>query len=64
MLRVAGSSGTVNLILCNNTSYHEMEVMYSIEYYGRLHLTDGCKDFVAESGLQIGDVVMVMFYRR
>ena len=40
-----------------------MEVSYHIDFDGCINLTAGWKEFVAESGFEDGDVVMVMFPR-
>ena len=40
-----------------------MEAAYHIDFCGCINLIAGWKEFVAESGIEDGDVVMVMFFR-
>src|SRR3954468_386851 len=53
----------VNLVLVSKNGYHNVDVMYSTGSDDCLVLKDGWKELVEESGLQVGDVVMAMFYR-
>ncbi|XBI30037.1 hypothetical protein VPH35_053879 [Triticum aestivum] len=60
---VAPSSGVLNMETAHKNNYKLMEVAYHIDFDGRINLTIGWKEFVAESRIEKGDVVMVMFFR-
>ncbi|XBH62891.1 hypothetical protein VPH35_116993 [Triticum aestivum] len=60
---VAPSSGVLKMETSDKNGYQLMEVAYHIDFDGCINLTTGWKEFVAESGFEDGDVVMVMFSR-
>ena len=58
---VAPSSGILKMETSDKNGYQLMDVAYHINFDGCINLTTGWKEFVAESGFEDGDVVMVMF---
>ena len=58
---VAPSSGILKMETSGKNGHQLMEVAYHIDFDGCINLTTGWKDFMAESGLEDGGVVMVMF---
>lgn len=60
---VAPSLGILKMETSHKNGYQLMEVAYHIDFCGCINLTAGWKEFVAESGIEDGDVVMVMFFR-
>ena len=56
-------SGKLMLVTVHKNGYHKMEASYVTDYDGCINLTAGWKEFVAESGLEDGDVVMLVFCR-
>ena len=60
---VAPSSGVLKMETSDKNGYQLMEVAYHIDFDGCINLSTGWKEFVAESGFEDGDVVMVMFSR-
>ena len=60
---VAPSSGVLKMETSDKNGYQLMDVAYHIDFDGCINLTTGWKEFVAESGFEDGDVVMVMFSR-
>ena len=58
---VAPSSGVLKMDTSDKNWYQLMDVAYHIDFDGWINLTTGWKEFVAESGLEDGGVVMVMF---
>ena len=60
---VAPSSGVLKMETSDKNGYQLMEVAYHIDFDGCINLTTRWKEFVAESGFEDGDVVMVMFSR-
>ena len=60
----APSSRILERETSDKNEYQLMEVAYHINSDGRINLTSGWKEFVAESGIEDRDVVMVIFFEK
>ena len=60
---VAPRSGVLKMETSDKNGYQLMDVAYHIDFDGCINLTTGWKEFVVESGIEDGYVVMVMLCR-
>ena len=59
----ASSSGKVTLETVHKNGYGDMQADYHIDSEECINITTGWEDFVSQNGFEVGEVVVMFFYK-